>query len=500
MVVDDDEAVRASLGSCLRSMGCEVIEAADGHQGLERLRSIPGIDAILSDVMMPGMNGVEFVRRVKELDRSIVAVVITAYPSVGVTVEAMRAGASDFLTKPFRLDQLRLAVQRAALERRVLLEQKSLRAEVEMHKALEHVNRQLELTLKEQAVLFTISETLGKVQHLEELYREVTNLACAATGSDRARLWTLDEAGTHLDMVAARGDFRPELVRVDLASSMAPCASVARFGHPVALQDTGPGRSPSLSEWDDRLIVPLRCRQKVAGVLSVAAPTHPEPFPEGALATLQFLAERASLAYENLVLYQNLHLNHHATLEALIRSLEARDPYTKSHSQRVTRMAVRLAELMGSSSQRCNAILYAGHLHDIGKIGIRDSILTKPGKLTPEEYRVIQRHPVIGEQIVARLDLEPEGLALIRHHHERWDGTGYPDRLGGREIPAAARILSVADAYDAVTSDRPYHRALESEDALAEIRANAGTQFDPRVVEALGDLLAAGPAAGGPDA
>jgi HD-GYP domain-containing protein (c-di-GMP phosphodiesterase class II) len=125
-----------------------------------------------------------------------------------------------------------------------------------------------------------------------------------------------------------------------------------------------------------------------------------------------------------------------------------------------------------------------GYLHDIGKIGVRDSILNKPGPLTTEEYEIVKKHPSIGDSIVSELGLVPEERSIIRHHHERWDGKGYPDGLAGEQIPMLARIVSVVDAFDAMTSKRAYRDAMSREEALAELKKNSGEQFDPRALEA----------------
>jgi putative nucleotidyltransferase with HDIG domain len=164
--------------------------------------------------------------------------------------------------------------------------------------------------------------------------------------------------------------------------------------------------------------------------------------------------------------------------------LEAKDLYTGKHSERVTRYAYAIAQEMGCGIGQIEALRTVGHLHDIGKIGIADSILNKPAALTREEYELVRKHPVIGESIVAELGLSPEERAIIRHHHERWDGGGYPDGLSGQEIPLLARIVMVADAFDAMTSKRAYREAMSKSAALEELERNGGLQFDREVVSA----------------
>jgi HD-GYP domain-containing protein (c-di-GMP phosphodiesterase class II) len=173
------------------------------------------------------------------------------------------------------------------------------------------------------------------------------------------------------------------------------------------------------------------------------------------------------------------------TIAALGTSAEIKDPYIRGHQQRTSGWAATVAEQMGLSSDRVWSTRFAGLLHDLGKAGISKRILNKPGKLTEEEFAEIKEHPPLGSMmIVSEVEALQHLVPIVRHHHERFDGNGYPDRLAGQEIPLEARILGVVDAFDAMTHDRPYRSALSREKAIAELERGAGTQFDPAVVEA----------------
>ncbi len=172
------------------------------------------------------------------------------------------------------------------------------------------------------------------------------------------------------------------------------------------------------------------------------------------------------------------------SITSLAYALEAKDKYTSGHSQRVAEMAVATAREMGMPEDKVARIELAGLVHDIGKIGVRESVLNKAGKLTDDEYHEIISHPEIGERILSPILEDEEMLKMVRHHHERYDGTGYPDGLSGKRIPEAARVLAVADAYDAMTSDRPYRAAMSSVMACAELEEGKRKQFDPVVVDA----------------
>ncbi len=195
------------------------------------------------------------------------------------------------------------------------------------------------------------------------------------------------------------------------------------------------------------------------------------------------------LLEDNQQLLRRMHRSYLSTITSLARAVEAKDPYTSGHTERVAGIAVVLAEELGFDETQLQAIEVGAIIHDIGKVGIADEILLKPGPLDPEETREMRKHPELSSYIVADLELPPVVKQMARSHHERYDGAGYPDGLAGEEIPLAGRILSVADALDAMTSDRPYRKAMSLEAARAEIQGMSGTQFCPRVVAALIDAL-----------
>jgi HD-GYP domain-containing protein (c-di-GMP phosphodiesterase class II) len=180
---------------------------------------------------------------------------------------------------------------------------------------------------------------------------------------------------------------------------------------------------------------------------------------------------------------QELQRSYRATVRALSNAVEARDAYTGGHAERVTAYGLELARALGLPVGEPE-LEFGFLLHDVGKVGVPDAILWKTSSLTEEEYALIARHPLIGWQILRDVDFLGDGKLVVRHHHERWDGRGYPDRLAAEEIPLAARVFAVADTLDALTTDRPYRPAASWERAREEIRAGSGSQFDPAVVEA----------------
>jgi putative nucleotidyltransferase with HDIG domain len=207
-------------------------------------------------------------------------------------------------------------------------------------------------------------------------------------------------------------------------------------------------------------------------------------------------AYQQSLRYAEDVrgLYQQMQRGIYQSLLGLANALEAKDVYTRGHSERVGAMSRRLAIVLGLSPAEAEVVARAGLLHDIGKIGIPEAVLRKTGPLSADEWVLMRRHPVIGAQIVAPFEFFTAGAVIIRHHHERVDGSGYPDGLTGNAIPLGARIVAVADVFDALTSDRPYRPAMTAEDALAHLMAQAGRGLDEEIVGAFIGLIRTGAA------
>jgi HD-GYP domain-containing protein (c-di-GMP phosphodiesterase class II) len=199
----------------------------------------------------------------------------------------------------------------------------------------------------------------------------------------------------------------------------------------------------------------------------------------------ELVAAKSQLLTEKSDLLERVRLSYLQTVASLARTIEAKDPYTGGHTERVSDYALMIARELHFSTEELRAVETGGVIHDIGKIGVRDEILLKPGRLNAEEWAEMRRHPEISSYILGELGLPEIAKDMARSHHERFDGDGYPDGLVGEAIPLAARVLSVADTLDAMTSDRPYRSRRRFDEALEELRRNAGSQFCPRVVAAL---------------
>jgi response regulator RpfG family c-di-GMP phosphodiesterase len=237
------------------------------------------------------------------------------------------------------------------------------------------------------------------------------------------------------------------------------------------------------------MCAPLISKGIVLGAIYLDNRKAPNSFDDNDLALLSALANQSAVALENSMLYEEVQKAYHEVILALMNTVDAKDPYTRGHSQRTSRYALGIAQEMGLSARECHRIKTAAELHDIGKIGVGDLIMNKQNPLTTMEYNSIKAHVLTGESIVKPVKYLHFALPMIRHHHEHYDGTGYPDGLRGEAIPLGARIIGAADAFDAMTTQRPYNEPLSLRKALRKCASAAGTHFDPNVIKALARFI-----------
>jgi len=331
LVVDDELPIRELLADGLESFGYAAETASGADEAFEIVRH-GDVGLILSDIEMPGANGFDLLRRVKSYDADVDVVMVTGVVDLATAIGSIREGASDYVMKPFNIEEVRVVIERTLEKRRLILE-----------------NRAYQQTLEDR-VLERTREVVEKKREIESLYQDLQG------------------------------------------------------------------------------------------------------------------------AYES-------------TLQALVTALDFRDNETQGHSSRVVEYAVLIARKMGIEGDPLDRIRQGAILHDVGKIGVPDAILKKPGKLSPEEWEEMKKHPEMGYRMLQHIRFLAPALDIVLCHQERWDGSGYPQGLKGEEIPLGARIFAVVDTFDAMTSDRPYRPALSIRAARDEVRRFSGVQFDPRAAQ-----------------
>ena len=498
IVVDDEPNIRSTLKEFFIALGrFDVDTAEDGLEALDRIKA-NSYDCAFLDLQMPRMTGLELLHHIKDYDNTLPVIVMTGFPSLDAAVDTMRHGASDFLTKPVRLSQLKIVLERVLRERALLVENLRLMDQVRQKEHIEQLNIQLNRKIKEQSLLFSVAETISLAQSSDALYPEIVKLAAGLVDASWAVFYIFDHDNRQLIPLADSGlnGLEPSLGDLVLPMDHGFMGKAAAHGQPTIYNSLNNPLELSVNHrtWtvSSMVTMPVRIRDEVFGMLALGE-RKGQPFNEDDLFILQFLAAKMALSVENIALYENLWDNLHSTFRTLISAIEAKDAYTERHSQRVTALSIMMAEEMGLADEEVASIRFSGYLHDIGKIGIRDEILTKPGRLTAEEFEIMRTHPAIGEKIVSHLGLLQRDTSIIRHHHEAWDGSGYPDGLKGEETPLLSRIIIVADAFDAMTSNRPYRKALPVEIALKELAEKRWIQFDGNIVDLFLKQIASNP-------
>ena len=324
---------------------------------------------------------------------------------------------------------------------------------------------------------------------LERLARHT----CRIAGVDWSCLFVRDNRDPRLAIAAAGHGVPWDLIGTRIGADEGAVGQVLVSGKPILLADYRDLVSPSVVEDEvprPGVAVPIRTGRTVAGVLCAAIVRYDRQFDEHDLEILAELADLASAALEHNRMRQHYDATVEAHVEALAAAMDMRDRRTARHSEDVVELARQVGELLELEAVSLVELEFAARLHDVGKIQVPDAVLNTPGPLDPQESDVIRCHSAWGSETLARIPGLEAVATIVRFHHERWDGAGYPDGLSGARIPLASRIISVCDAYGAMTCDRPYRNAMAPGDALGEIKSGAGTQFDPAVVAALIDALA----------
>ncbi len=481
LIVDDEPESRSLLVRYLEHLGFGVDACSDGLAALTRLDRAR-YHLIFTDLQMPGMSGIALLEALRERENATPVVVITGYPTLSHAVEAMRKGAADFITKPIALQHLEIVITRILEETALREENLALNTQLREREAVAALNTELQAKVEELSVLYEIGERTDSAKNMDALFDRMVEMAALITGSREISICLWDRDTNQLVPKRSRGAGR---TLEAIPAGQGPLGRAALEKRPL-LMDTGASTPPGVPHGSPGafLSLPMMIKGEIFGMLNVSAPTAGQSFSEKELQLLKALVSKAALSLENQALYESLYDNLVDTLRSLVMAVEAKDPYTRNHSQRVTDLAILIAKTMGCPRSELETLRFGGIIHDIGKIGIRDTVLLKPDRLNAAEGAIIRTHPEIGENIVKPLKFLREEQAIVRHHHERFDGSGYPDGLGQERIPFLARVLAVADTYDAVTSTRPYRQAKQHAFAVEEITRCRHSQFDPQVADA----------------
>jgi response regulator RpfG family c-di-GMP phosphodiesterase len=484
LVVDDEECILDIFKNYFESSSdYTLLTASNGLEALEIIKSSQ-INCCFTDLAMPRLDGLELARRIYQYDNTIPVVVMTGYPSMDIAIETLKNGVVDFITKPFSIEQILPTISKVISARSTFVENILLKEEVEKSKKLIEINSELTNKIREIEAINLILQDLDQAKSSQEIFKKLVNLSGKITSCDEAHFCFFTREMENFEIITS---FYKDGHMMSVGAEIIEREMIEKIvadGIPYLInKKNGKGNI---------IAIPLKIRSRIFGILASIMNSKDRCFSEKDIYFLNFLLEKASFSIENFALYENIYENLFSTLYAFVETIEARDPYTKQHSASVSGYAMSIAKENGCSQEEITKLDISGNLHDIGKIGIPDSILLKPGRLTDEEYEIIKKHPVIGSNIIGHLGMWTEEQDIIRHHHEKFDGTGYPDQLKGEEIPLLARILSVADVYDALITDRSYRRRMSNKAAVDIIKENSGSQFDPVIVDIFFNLYGKG--------
>jgi HD-GYP domain-containing protein (c-di-GMP phosphodiesterase class II) len=322
-----------------------------------------------------------------------------------------------------------------------------------------------------------------------EFFQIVLDNACDIVDATRGSIMIYDEKTKELKIAASRGLSQELIENVHIKPGEGIAGRAFEKGEIILV--TNPEQNPQYKDfkgYDEQtepfISLPLKIQEKIYGVLNIHLPKGRSGFSDYDLKFLNILCGQSAITVENIKLYESVENFYLEMVQTLARIIDAKDSYTGDHALRARNRAVKLAKALNMPDQMVKYIEYAALLHDIGKIGIDPRILLKPGRLSPEEYDEIKKHPMIGYQILSPIEFLAPVAQMVLYHQEWYNGSGYPEGLKGEEIPIGSRIVATIDAWDAMTSDRPYRKALSRDIAIEELKKGAGKQFDPKVVDA----------------
>ena len=455
--MDDESVIREILSDFLMMEGYQVLTAGDGTEAVEVLGR-ETVHMVISDLKMPQMGGLELLAHIREHYPELVTLIMTGYGTVETAIEAMKRGAFDYVLKPFKVEEVMHTVGRAFAQQRLRAENIELRAALS---------------------LYQLAGNLGDAIELAPTLRLVVDTVLAETQADRVSLILRPDEDQSWEGASA-GEGEPITDADVTVEALSLTGAVVASNGRAFKYLRGSRRTQNVTSM---MATPLTSQASPLGLL-VAVREGGRAFIEGDRKLLTIIADRAAVAVHNAQLYSNLERSFVTTIEAFVTALEEKDRYTAGHSERVAEFALVTAREMGLAEQQCDLIYQGGRVHDIGKLTLKSDELNKPAALTDEEFQRFRAHPAYGERLLQDIPIFRKVLPAVGGHHEKWDGSGYPRGLSGDEIPLMARIMSVADTYDAMTSHRAYRSALKHTVAIAELDRCAGTQFDPDVVSA----------------
>ncbi len=465
-MIDPEETLRGVTSSVLKHYAVFPVESTES--ALHRLRHEP-FDLVL--INLPLHQTHSFFLRLREFYKDLHCVLLISFHDLEAVVGLLKTGLCNFVLKPFTQQEMVNSVEESLKKVRLLNE-----------------NVRLNLLMP----LFEMTQRLSARPKPEDVCSQILNLMIRENGSDFVSFSYQNSLSHQIFKeikTSPTGNREGFLAFVDWIEK-----KFSKLEHSILITEHK-SENPEVADQmrsnhcSSLMIYPLISKTHLMGFLICGKVSKYHYFTGNDNELFSIVGNQIAMMLENDSLIEDLEGAHFESLKVLASAIEAKDAYTSGHCDRLVEYAIIIAEKLNLSSQERKMLKYGAALHDIGKIGIKDSILGKPGKLTPEEYEEMKRHPKIGSDILQNIKFLRPVAPIIYHHQECFDGSGYPGGLSGEEIPVGSRIVAILDTFDAMTTDRPYRKALPVQRAIDELIKYSGRQFDPHLVRAFIEVV-----------
>lgn len=460
VVVDDEKYICNIIAEALSEFkDYQLHKFTNPAQAMDYI-STNSVDLVLTDLVMGDYSGVQILEHALKYHSDSIVILMTGYPTVKTAISVLKKGGYDYLIKPFKLDDLKSTIRRGIENQQIIRDNVELRSQLELMKVADEISRGIRMPQLLKLIVTTAVKVLP--------------------GSSATILLKAKKSG-HFRLKCMAGSSKSKSVEKFLRGEDNKRQKDSDYKQLWSLDEEFSDRETKLKR--SYISYPLISRDEIVGLLNLV---YINPFSYislGQTRMISLLVSYAANAVESNFLDKNLRKSYFQTIKTLANAVEARDRYTAGHTDRVYRLARIIAGEMGWSTQKLSELRTGCILHDIGKIGVPDSVLNKPGRLNEYERNIMMKHPELGAKILQGIPFLKQAMPYIIAHHEMYDGSGYPKGLKGEDIPIEGRLLAVVDTYDAITSDRPYRDRRDPQIALDELKKFRGTQFDPEIVD-----------------
>lgn len=483
MIVEDDKAIAMAIQMILKRSDYQITGIySNGEEALASFNTLVPDIVIMDCVLQGKLSGIDTATEIRR-QYDIPLIYLTAYATEEVIEHIKQTQPDAFMSKPFQEKDLLINIDLCLYKHNMLKHNESLVKHLQ-DEMLENCAKSAQIK-----TLLHVSTMINSSLNIQEIKTKTIEAAMIMADAEAASLLLIDEITHDLFFDVALGTTGEDIKNIHIPQNCGIVGNAIKDKKAIIVNNAqeDPDFYPIIDQelnFTTRNIVciPIKLKDKMIGVLEILNKKNGH-FYDVDLHLLNALANQIAVALDNANLYENQKHMFYSIITALVETIDKKDVYTGGHSKRVQEYSLMIARGLGLTDAETNRLELASILHDVGKIGITDQILNKNSTLTDEEFNEIKKHPVYGEEILKHFADLKDIIPGIKHHHERYDGQGYPDHLIGDNIDIIARIIAVADAYDAMISGRSYKAKITPQDAIAEISRCKGTQFDPKIAD-----------------